>query len=135
MSKLIPKTIAGKVWVVFLLSAAVVQVNADYQFWGDPLGVAFLIDAFIRVVFYYAVFYSLPVSIYQRQRDYFKNKKSKNNLEEGNNYLPIVGFHWIYETREVSPLVDKIITILIYIIYIGVGLAIFYISYHYFLPN
>ena len=53
----------------------------------------------------------------------------KNKTEEGNNYLPI------YETTEVSPLVDRIITILIYIIYIGVGLAIFYISYHYFLPN
>ena len=82
MNKLIPKTIAGKVWVVFLLGTAVVQVYTDYQYWGDPLGVDFLIDAFIRVVFNYAVFYSLPVSIYQRQRDYFKNKKSKNNSEE-----------------------------------------------------
>ena len=82
MNKLIPKTIAGKVWVVFLLGTAVVQVYTDYQYWGDPLGVAFLIDAFIRVVFHYAVFYSLPVIIYQRQRDYFKNKKSKNNSEE-----------------------------------------------------
>tara|TARA_B100001996_G_scaffold330370_1_gene278503 strand:- start:155 stop:466 length:312 start_codon:yes stop_codon:yes gene_type:complete len=66
---------------------------------------------------------------------FFKDMKEKrrfnkkNKTEEENNYLPI------YETPEVSPLVDKIITILIYIIYIGVGLAIFYISYHYFLPN
>jgi len=81
MNELIPKTIAGKVWVIFLLGYAPVLTYTE-SYLGDKLGVAFLIDAFIRVVFHYAVFYSLPVIIYQRQRDYFKNKKSKNNSGE-----------------------------------------------------
>ena len=82
MNKIIPKTIAGKIWVIFLAGNSIVQVYLMYGRWGESLGIAFLIDAVIRVVLSYAIFYALPLGIYQRQRDYFRNKRNNHFQEE-----------------------------------------------------
>lgn len=82
MNKLVPKTISGKIWVLFLVGYSANMQFRTYQLFGDNFGLAFLIDALISIVFNYFVFYALPVAIYERQKKYFKGKRNKQVQEE-----------------------------------------------------